>query len=65
MTMIGRHIGQYRQLEEGAAMCHALAAADHLGAFLDRVRDQRADHRARLKPIGDLHRPVGLGPAAW
>ena len=25
--------------------------------------DQRADHRTRLEPVGDLHRPGGLGEA--
>jgi hypothetical protein len=23
--------------------------------------DQRADHRSRLEPVGDLHRPSGFG----
>jgi hypothetical protein len=53
----------------------ALAAGDHLGAFLhgigdvrldllDRLHvDQRADHRAGLEPVGDLHRAGGLGEA--
>jgi len=53
----------------------ALAAGDDLGAlldgvggvrldFLDRLHvDQRADHRTRLEPVGDLHRAAGLGEA--
>jgi hypothetical protein len=32
--------------------------------LLDRLHvDQRADHRARLEPVGDLHRTGGLGEA--
>jgi hypothetical protein len=53
----------------------ALAAEDDLGALLDRVGDvrldlldrlhvdQRADHRARLEPVCNLHRAGGLGEA--
>ena len=53
----------------------ALAAGDDLGALLDGVGDvrldlldrlhvnQRADHRTRLEPVGDLHRTGGLGEA--
>jgi hypothetical protein len=52
-----------------------LATGHHLGALLDgigdvcldlldRLRvDQRADHRTRLEPVGDLHCPGGLGEA--
>src|SRR6516225_11881995 len=36
---VGRHIGQYRRLEEAAALCGALAAGHHLGSLLDRVGD--------------------------
>src|SRR6516164_4864849 len=32
---VGRHIGQYRGLEEAPALGGALAAEDHLGPFLD------------------------------
>jgi len=53
----------------------ALAAGDDLGALLDGIGDvrldlldglhvdQRADHGARLEPVGDLHRTRGLGQA--
>jgi hypothetical protein len=70
---VGRHIGQYRRLEEGAAECRALAAGDDLGALLNGVGDvrldlldrlhvnQRPDHGTRLKPVGDLHGTCGLG----
>jgi hypothetical protein len=34
---VGRHIGQHRRLEEGAAECRPLAAHRHLGALLERV----------------------------
>src|SRR6202011_487889 len=72
---VGRHIGQHGRLEEAAALDGALAAGDDLGALLDRVGDVRldlldrlhvdqgADHRTRLEPVGDLHRPGGLGEA--
>jgi hypothetical protein len=31
-------------------------------ALLDRLHvDERADHRTRLEPVGDLHRPGSLG----
>ena len=48
----------------------ALAAEDHLGAFLDGVGDvrldrldrlhvdQRADHRTRLEPVSELLTPA-------
>jgi hypothetical protein len=59
--------------KKAAAECAALGAGDDLGAFfqsvgdmrldlLDRLRvDQRADHRTRLEPGGELHRASGLG----
>src|SRR6516162_10368735 len=70
---VGRHIGQNRRLEEGAAECRPLAAGYHLGTLLDRVGDvrldlldrlhvdTRPDHRPRLEAVGDLHRAGGLG----
>src|SRR5438270_7670192 len=70
---VGRHIGQYRRLEEAAALGGPLAAGDHLGALLQGVGDVRLDlldrlhvdqwpdHRAGLEPVGDLHRTGGLG----
>jgi len=53
----------------------AIAAGDDFGALLQRVGnvrldlldrlhvDQWPDHRARLEPVRDLHRPGGLGEA--
>jgi hypothetical protein len=39
------------------------ASAICASTLLDRLHvDQRADHRARLEPIGNLHRAGGLGP---
>jgi len=45
---VGRHIGQYRRLEEAAALRGAFAAGDDLGAFLQRVGDVRLDLLDRL-----------------
>jgi hypothetical protein len=64
-----------RRLEEAAAERAALAADDDFGALLqgvgdvgfdllDRLHvDQGPDHRARLEPVGDLHRARGFGEA--
>src|SRR5258706_85649 len=61
--------------EKAAALRGALVADDDFGAllygvgdvrldFLDRLHvDQRPDHRTRLEPVGDLHRPSSLGEA--
>jgi hypothetical protein len=70
---VGRHIGQDGRLEEAAVLRGPLAAGDDLGALLDGVGDvrldllhrlhvdQRADHRTRREPVGDLHRTGCLG----
>ena len=38
----------------------AMCASTFSTAF---IVDQRADHGTRLEPVGDLHRPGGLGEA--
>src|SRR5439155_14399664 len=72
---VGRHAAQYGRLKKAAAERTALATNDDFSAFrkgvgnvgldlLDRLHiDQRADHRAWLEPVGDLHRPGDLGKA--